>query len=134
MEITVRNKRLSDDEFFRERQEVLAEWPTGKDVDLDEAVKYHQAMPDYKNMAKKHAEARKKGQILITAMAGVATIEQQTELQRYQQNEGQVDILRLEEDTLTKIHSYAEAEKAVKEAERTGKNTLNGFPVVTSGV
>jgi methylaspartate mutase epsilon subunit len=134
METTVRNKRLSDEEFFREREEVLAEWPTGKDVDLDKAIEYHRNMPPSKNMAKKHAEARKNGQILLTVMSGVATVDQQIELHRYQQNEGKVDILRLEEDTLTKIHNYAEAEKAVEEAERTGKNTLNGFPVVTYGV
>ena len=34
----IQNKRLSDDEFNRLRQEVLTQWPTGKDVDLEEAV------------------------------------------------------------------------------------------------
>ena len=34
----IRNKRLTDEEFYKQRQEVLAQWPTGKDVDLEEAV------------------------------------------------------------------------------------------------
>jgi len=29
---------LSDEELFRESQQVLAEWPTGKDIDLDEVM------------------------------------------------------------------------------------------------
>ena len=37
----IKNKRIPDDEFARLRQEVLAQWPTGKDVDLQEAVDYH---------------------------------------------------------------------------------------------
>ena len=32
------NKKISHEEFFREREEVLDEWPTGKDVDLDDAI------------------------------------------------------------------------------------------------
>ena len=36
----IKNKRISEDEFSRLRQEVLAQWPTGKDVDLQEAVDY----------------------------------------------------------------------------------------------
>ena len=30
----LKNKRIPDDEFARLRQEVLAQWPTGKDVDI----------------------------------------------------------------------------------------------------
>ena len=35
------NKKWSEQEFFEERKEVLASWPTGADVDLDEAIAYH---------------------------------------------------------------------------------------------
>ncbi len=130
----VRNKRLAEQEFATLREQVLAEWPTGHEVNLQEAIAYHKSMPPSKNMALKYAEARKQGETLITSMAGVATLEGQIELFQYLQDRGQIDILRLEEDTLTKIHSYTEAEAAVKEAQRTGKNILNGFPVVTHGV
>jgi glutamate mutase epsilon subunit len=33
--MTVKNQRWSDEEFQKERKKVLALWPTGKDVDLD---------------------------------------------------------------------------------------------------
>ena len=42
----IQNKRISDGEFDALRREVLTQWPTGKDVDLEEAVAYHKAMPE----------------------------------------------------------------------------------------
>ena len=45
----IQNKRLSDGEFAQLRQEVLKQWPTGKDVDLEEAAAYHKAMPASRN-------------------------------------------------------------------------------------
>jgi len=134
MNNTVRNKRISEEEFLNLRKEVLAEWPTGKDVNLEESLAYHKSFPLAKNLGWRYADARAKGEILITSMSGVAGLEPMIELHRYLQDEGHSDILRVEEDTLTKIHNYAEAGKAVAEANRTGKNTLNGFPIVTHGV
>ena len=42
----IQNKKIPHEEFLRQRQEVLAQWPTGKDVNLEEAVAYHKAMPE----------------------------------------------------------------------------------------
>ena len=39
----IQNKRISNDEFYALRQEILTQWPTGKDVNLEEAVAYHKA-------------------------------------------------------------------------------------------
>ena len=36
----IQNKRLSDEAFYKQREEVLTQWHTGKDVDLEEAVAY----------------------------------------------------------------------------------------------
>ena len=55
----IQNKRLSDDVFFKEREEVLAQWPTGKDVILEEAIAYHKAMPESRSFAKKLSDAKK---------------------------------------------------------------------------
>ena len=53
----IQNKRLNDEEFSKLRQEVLAQWPTGKDVDLEEAVAYHRAMPESRCFSKKLLDA-----------------------------------------------------------------------------
>ena len=53
MRTTVENKRLTDQEFFDERKEVLSLWKTGRDVeDLDAAVAYVKNLPDSKIMAR----------------------------------------------------------------------------------
>ena len=59
------NKRLSDDEFFSQRQEVLQQWPTGKDASIDEGIAFHKSLPEHKvfthklNLAKKNGRDRK---------------------------------------------------------------------------
>ena len=49
----IQNKRISDGEFAHLRQEVLTQWPTGRDVNLEEAVAYHKAMPENRIFSKK---------------------------------------------------------------------------------
>ena len=45
------NKMIDEDKFSVMRQEVLSLWPTGKDVDLDEAVAYHKTLSESKNFS-----------------------------------------------------------------------------------
>ena len=54
----IQNKRISDGEFQSLRQEVLAQWPTGKDVNLEEAVAYHKAMPAQRKFSQKLLDAK----------------------------------------------------------------------------
>jgi len=49
----IQNKRISDEEFYTIREEVLSQWPTGRDVNLEEAVAYHKAMPESRCFSKK---------------------------------------------------------------------------------
>jgi len=42
----IRNKKIPEGEFMELRREVLSQWPTGKEVDLEEAVAYHKSMPE----------------------------------------------------------------------------------------
>ena len=47
----VRNVRLTAGEFQQARQEVLAMWPTGKEVNLEEAIEYQKTLPRTKVLA-----------------------------------------------------------------------------------
>ena len=47
----IQNKRIPEGEFMAMRQEVLNQWRTGKDVNLEEAVAYHKAMPASRNFS-----------------------------------------------------------------------------------
>jgi methylaspartate mutase epsilon subunit len=130
----IRDRRLGDKEFFRERQEVLSGWPTGKELDLDEAITYYKSLPPSNNYVLKLAEAKRKGELLLQGAEGADTLEKHIELLQYVQDEGQADLLSTWTDALTRNHRYEEAERAVNEAERTGRVVLNGLPVVHYGV
>ena len=45
MDSKLRNKILSDDEFYYIQKEVLLQWPTGKDVNFADAVDYQKKIP-----------------------------------------------------------------------------------------
>ena len=79
----IQNKRLSDEEFNSLRREVLAQWPTGKDVDLEEAVAYHKAIPETKNFSKKLLDAKRDGRTLVQPRAGVPVVEEHIKLMSY---------------------------------------------------
>jgi methylaspartate mutase epsilon subunit len=42
------NKKLERNAFEAIRQEVLKQWPTGKDVQLEEAIAYQENIPSHK--------------------------------------------------------------------------------------
>lgn len=130
----VQNKKIDEDKFFEQRKQVLAMWPTGKDVDIEDAVSYHKNMPDHKNIVNRLQEAKKTGYTLFHTMHGVGTFETQKELLLYLQNEGRCDFLHCIYDSFTRTLRFEGAAHAIKESERTGKNMLNGFPVVNYGV
>ena len=87
----IQNKRISDGEFERLRQEVLAQWPTGKDVNLEEAIAYHKAMPECRNFGKKLLDAKRDGRTLVQPRAGVPVIEEHIKLMQYLEKEGEAE-------------------------------------------
>ena len=71
----IQNKKIGQAEFEALRREVLAQWPTGKDVNLQEAVDYHKAMPENRKFGKKLLEAKAAGKTLVQPRAGVPVVE-----------------------------------------------------------
>ena len=130
----IQNKRISDEEFSRLRQEVLTQWPTGRDVDLQEAVDYHKAMPACRIFSKKLLDAKKAGKTLVQPRAGVPVIEEHIKLMQYLEKEGEADLLPTTIDSYTRQNRYEEAENGIKESIRLGRAMLNGFPAVNHGV
>ena len=130
----IQNKRLSDDVFYKERAEVLTQWPTGKDVDLQEAVDYHKAMPKSRDFGAKLLEAKAAGRTLVQPRAGVPVIEEHIKLLQYLESEGEADLLPSTIDSYTRQNRYEEAENGISESIRLGRALLNGFPAVNHGV
>ena len=130
----LQNRRIPDDEFAKLRKEVLAQWPTGRDVDLEEAVAYHKAMPEDRIFSKKLIAAKAAHRTLIQPRAGVPVIEEHIKLMQYLQDQGEADLLPTTIDSYTRQNRYEEAENGIAESIRLGRAMLNGFPAVNHGV
>lgn len=127
-------RKWTDEEFFKIREEVLKQWPTGSEVNLEEAVAYHKALPEHKNFAKKLIDAKNKKITLAQPRAGVALIEQHVELLNFLDTEGGADLLPSTIDSYTRQNKYENCEKGIEESKKAGRSLLNGFPGVNHGV
>ncbi len=130
----IQNKRISNDEFYALRQEILNQWPTGKDVDLQEAVAYHKAMPENRSFGKKLLAAKAEGRTLVQPRAGVPVVEEHIKLMQYLEKYGEADLLPSTIDSYTRQNRYEEAENGIAESIRLGRAMMNGFPAVNHGV
>lgn len=130
----ISNKKLTDDAFMAERKEVLEQWPTGKAVDLDEAIKYQQAIPQEKRFSTKLQEAISENRTLIQPRAGVALPEEHIKLLQYLEDQGEADLLPTTVDSYTRLNRYNEVETGISKSRETGRSMLNGFPIVNYGV
>jgi len=130
----LKNAKWTSDEFFEVRKEVLNQWPTGKEVDLDEAIEYNKNIPDHKNFAKKLIKAKEEGITLAQPRAGVALIDKHIELLNFLEQEGGADLLPSTIDSYTRQNRYDECEIGIKESIKAGRSLLNGFPGVNHGV
>ena len=113
---------------------MLAAWPTGREVDLDEAVAYQKAIPMDKRFQSKLNMAIRKDITLIQPRAGVPLIEEHIRLLRHLETEGGADLLPTTIDAYTRLNRYEDAQHGIEESEASGKAMLNGFPAVNHGV
>ena len=140
MEFEIKNKKLSDDEFYKIREEILSTWETGKDAaDLQANIDYQKSIPEHKSFSKKLLKAKEEGVTLIQPRAGVGLIENHIELLKHLQNEGEADLLPSTIDSYTRQNQYqncAEGIRREKEGMASGnfRPFLNGFPAVNHGV
>lgn len=130
----IKNEKISRDEFFQIRKDVLNQWPTGKEVNFEDAIAFHKSLPSKKIFSKKLIEAKNSKVTLIQPRAGVALVDDQIKLLTYLQNIGQADLLPTTIDSYTRQNCYDDAQKGIIESIKNNKSMLNGFPAVNHGV
>lgn len=128
------NKKWDLDFFMNQRQEVLKAWPTGAEVDLDEALAYQAEIPKEKRFITKLNEALRDGKTLIQPRAGVPLINEHIQLLSHLEQEGEADLLPTTIDSYTRLNRYQDAQRGIEESKTSGKAMLNGFPAVNHGV
>lgn len=130
----LKNKKWTNDEFYAMREDVLKHWPTGKEVNFEEAVKYHQTIPAKRHFAKRLVKAKQNGETLTQPRAGVALIDDHINLLNFLRTEGEADLLPTTIDSYTRQNQYKEAQNGIEESLKAGRSLLNGFPAVNHGV
>ena len=70
----IQNRKIPEGEFMAMRQEVLQQWPTGRDVDLTEAAVYQKQQKPSRNFSARLIEAKKEHKTLIQPRAGVPVL------------------------------------------------------------
>jgi methylaspartate mutase epsilon subunit len=133
MEPKIRNKRIDEDDFLKMRAPVLALWPTGKEVDLDEAVAYQKNLPDAKNFHKITERLHREGKMSVFPRAGTALVEDQISLYRKLVETG-VLYLPVTTDSYTRQLEFKRVDDALEETRKTGNKVLNGYPLINHGV
>ena len=131
--IRVKQERIDDDTFAKMREKELSAWPTGKEVDLDEAIEYHKKMPDSKNFTKALAKYKEEGKIGLFPRSGVPVVEEEIELLRSLNKVG-VYLFPFTTDSYTRNLQLDKAQKGIEESIRTGQRKLNGYPIINHGV
>ena len=125
-------KAIAEDEFLAERQEVLKTWPTGADVDLQEAVEYQKSIAPERRFSQVLAEAAAQKRVLVQPRAGVALVDEHIALLQKLQDDA--DLLPTTIDAYTRLNQYEEAQRGLERSRQAGHSLLNGFPAVNHGV
>ena len=126
----LRDERLSDAELERRLDPVLDDWATGP-VDVDDAVAFHESLPEHKWFAPALEGADRP---LLQPRAGVPRLDDQIDLLEHLRVEGEADLLPTTIDSYTRDNEYERAQAGLAEARETDEDTLNGFPAVNHGV
>lgn len=131
--IKVKNVRIPEEEFLKMHEEVLSIWPTGKEVDLEEAVEYNKSLPEDKNMAKMLAKLKAEGKTSLYPRSGTPVVEEEIKLLKGL-NEAGVCLFPFTTDSYSRNVKFDLAQKGLEESIKTGKAKLNGYPIVNHGV
>jgi methylaspartate mutase epsilon subunit len=131
--LRVSNKKIDDELLMRKRREELDRWPTGKEVDFDEAVAFQKSLPDSKIWWKVMVKLREEGRMSVFPRAGTPILEDMIELCQGLRESGVV-LIPVTTDSYTRLGQFEKVEEILKECNRTGKALLNGFPIINHGV
>jgi len=134
MEIKVRQKRIDEEKFLEMRKDVLALWPTGREIeDLDEGVAYQKSLPDSKNFYKVLKKVNEEGRMVLFPRAGTPILEEEIKLVRTLNDLG-ITLTPLTTDSYTRNLQFEKAQQGLEESIKTGKAKLNGYPIINHGV
>jgi methylaspartate mutase epsilon subunit len=126
--------QIPEDLFHTMRRENLARWPSGAQVDLEEATEYHGNLPEHKRLGTVMRQAAAEHCCLTQPRGGFGTLELQLELMHVLDKEGLADVMPTTTDSYTRNEQWHKAQKGIEESTRADRSLLNGYPMVNYGV
>jgi methylaspartate mutase epsilon subunit len=133
MKYDISQKRIDEDRFMKMREKELAIWPTGKEVDFEEAVEYQKQLPKSRNFYWVTRRLHEEGRTVIFPRAGQPTVDQEIQLNRALVTSG-LPLIPVTTDSYTRGLRLEDAQKALEESTKTGKPLINGYPIINHGV
>ena len=137
----IRNKRLTDEEFFRIRkEEVLPQWETSRDIEnLDEniAAAYEHSVGLGRNYAITLRDASVRGIHLFQPQFGQALTEYMLAGMGYVEENSSIvpdGLWNVFTDSYTRKNKYDQAADGIVRSRKEGATMLNGWPIVNHGV
>ena len=126
--ITVRQQRIDEDVFMEKRKEVLALWPTGKEVDLEEAVVYQKALPDDRRFHKLLQRFHEEGLVTLFPRQGTPLVEDEISLIR-SLNEMGIYLIPFTTDSYTRNLQLDKVERALEDMRNQHSLSVSQFQV-----
>ena len=131
--IQVRDQRIEESVFMKLHEKEIAAWPTGRDIDLEEAVEYQKSLPEDKSFWRRLAKYKAEGKTGLYPRSGVPVVEKEIELLQGLNSVG-VELFPFTTDSYTRNRQFEKAQFGLEESIRTGQNKLNGYPIINHGV
>ncbi|MDR1573824.1 MAG: hypothetical protein LBS24_05900 [Clostridiales Family XIII bacterium] len=136
---TIRNRRLSDDEFFRIRkEEVLNQWETGRALEnLDECITAAKEYSEGSNYALRLSDGEKRGVHLLQPQFGQALTEYMIDGMTFVEETSPLapdGLWNIFSDSYTRKNNYKMAQVGIDRSKKEGATALNGWAIVNFGV
>jgi len=126
-------QRIDEELMLKKRRKELDKWPTGKEVDFDDAVAYQKSLPDSKVWWKVMKKLEAEGRMSVFPRAGHPVLEKMIDICQGLRESGVV-LIPVTTDSYTRLGQYEKVQGILDECNRTGKALLNGYPIVNQGV
>jgi methylaspartate mutase epsilon subunit len=138
MAFDIKNEKLSNEEFFKRRSEVLNQWETGRQVaNLFENIAAAKELSHGKSYALTLAEHKKKGANLFEPQFGQALTEYMVDGISYVEANSDLyphGVWTIFSDTYTRKCDFNRAAAGMERSRIERMNMLNGWPIVCCGV
>jgi len=131
--LTVGMKKIDEELMLKKRRKELDKWPTGKEVDFEEAVAYQKSLPDSKIWWKVMMKLQEEGRMSVFPRAGHPVLEKMIDICQGLRESGVV-LIPVTTDSYTRLGQYEKVQGILDECNRTGKALLNGYPIINQGV